>query len=151
MARDCFSRDDWYSDLNRRVRRDVEHQQLLERDKKEYELERQWEEEWNSDLNQRVRRDVDRRRILERDERDNVIVTRKRDQDEQRRIFRKRDQDEQRRLFRIAKIQINIDNKNNRRKRLARKARMDVDNEVEFFLQAKYYKKNLMRDFNDNN
>ena len=121
MARDCFSRDDWYSDLNRRVRRDVEHQQLLERDKKEYELERRWEEEWNSDLNQRVRRDADRRRILERDERDNVIVT------------RKRDQDEQRRLFRIAKIQINIDNKNNRRKRLARKARMDVDNGVEFF------------------
>ena len=90
MARDCFSRDDWYSDLNRRVRRDVEHQQLLERDKKEYELERQWEEKWNSDLNQRVRRDVDRRRILERDEWDNVIVTRKVEQDEQRRIFRKK-------------------------------------------------------------
>jgi len=145
MARDCFSRNDWYSDLNRRVRRDVEHQQLLEREKKEYESERQWEEEWNSDLNRRVRREVDHRRTLERDERDNVIATRKIEEDD-----RKRDLDEQKRLFRNAKIQINIDNKNNRRKRLARKTRMDVDNEEEFFLQAKYYKKNLMTDFNDN-
>ena len=42
---------DWYFHLNQQVRRDVERQQLLERDKKEYQLHRQWEEDWNSDLN----------------------------------------------------------------------------------------------------
>ena len=41
----------WYSDLNRRVRRNVEQRRILERDETEYEINKQWKEEFNSDSN----------------------------------------------------------------------------------------------------
>ena len=109
---------------------------FLERDKKEYELNRQWEEDWNLDLNQQVRIDVEQRRILENDyefERNNVITT------------RRRHQEEHDRLNNIAKTQNERDKRNNRRKRLKRKARMKVENDEDFFTNEKHQEKSLQR------
>ena len=134
----------WYSNLNRRVRRQVEQQRILERDELEYVINKQWEEEFNSDNNRRIRRNVEQRQVLKDDyenERNNDIA---------RKTSQKADKEEHDRLIRLAKIQIGRDERKYRRNRLNRKARMKVENDTQFYLQTSIIKKNLFKEFNDN-
>ena len=134
----------WYSDLNRRVRRNVEQRRILERDETGYEINKQWEEEFNSDSNRRVRRNVEQRQVLKNDYENerNIAIARKK--------ARKADNEEHDRLIRLAKIQIGRDERKYRRNRLNRKARMKVENDTQFYLQTSIIKKNLFKEFNDN-
>ena len=88
----------WYSNINCRVRRQVEQQRILERDESEYVINKQWEEEFNSDNNRRIRRNVEQRQVLKDD------YENERKDDIARKISQKADKEEHDRLIRLAKI-----------------------------------------------
>ena len=68
---------DWYSDLNRRVQREVSRQKLLEHDENEYKRQRKEQEliDNNSDLNSSVRRNLEHQKYLEENAKMNALLS----------------------------------------------------------------------------